>query len=151
MVRVWNRVDGTQLGAMGSHHFRISAVLFSPGSATHIVSVGCQEDQMICVWDRVKLQKLASAKISGRVSIFYGSLLHLSLIIRCSDSKSRYHPLIKEIFCSRFSCGTAHAVIKSPNFYVCHVYLVYLTLYCLPKVHILQCNLLVSALILDCA
>lgn len=68
MVRVWSRADGHQLGALGSHHFRISSVRFSPGPATYIVSVGCQEDQTICVWDRAQLQKVASAKVSARVS-----------------------------------------------------------------------------------
>lgn len=67
MVRVWSRADGRQLGALGSHHFRISSVRLSPGPATYIVSIGCQEDQTICVWDRAQLQKVASAKVSARV------------------------------------------------------------------------------------
>ncbi len=70
MVRVWSRADGRQVGELGSHHFRISAVRFSPTKGgSHIVSVGCQEDQMICVWDRAQLHKVASAKVSARVSI----------------------------------------------------------------------------------
>uniref|UniRef100_A0A5K3ETA8 ANAPC4_WD40 domain-containing protein n=1 Tax=Mesocestoides corti TaxID=53468 RepID=A0A5K3ETA8_MESCO len=68
MVRIWSRADGRQIGELGSHHFRISSVRFSPVSATHIVSVGCQEDQTICVWDRVQLRKVASAKVSARVN-----------------------------------------------------------------------------------
>ncbi|VUZ45729.1 unnamed protein product [Hymenolepis diminuta] len=68
MVRLWNRTDGHQLGALASHHFRISSVRFSPGPATYIVSVGCQEDQTICVWDRTQLQKVACAKVSARVN-----------------------------------------------------------------------------------
>ncbi|VDM33273.1 unnamed protein product [Hydatigera taeniaeformis] len=67
MVRVWSRIDGRQIGTLSSHHFRISSVRFSP-TATHIVSVGCQEDQTICLWDRVQLQKVASAKVSARVN-----------------------------------------------------------------------------------
>ncbi|KAM7540800.1 hypothetical protein Aperf_G00000033098 [Anoplocephala perfoliata] len=68
MVRVWSGADGRQLGALGSHHFRISSVRLSPGPATYIVSIGCQEDQTICVWDRVQFQKVASAKVSARVN-----------------------------------------------------------------------------------
>lgn len=72
MVRVWNREAGGNrlLGQLAAHHFRISAVRFSPASSggSHIVSVGCQEDQMICLWDRAHLQKIASAKVSARVS-----------------------------------------------------------------------------------
>ncbi|EUB63621.1 WD repeat-containing protein 62 [Echinococcus granulosus] len=68
MVRVWSRVDGRQIGTLSSHHFRISSVRFSPATATHIVSVGCQEDQTICLWDRAQLQKVASAKVSARVN-----------------------------------------------------------------------------------
>ncbi|KAL5113101.1 WD repeat-containing protein 62 [Taenia crassiceps] len=68
MVRVWSRVDGRQMGALSGHHFRISSVRFSPTTATHIVSVGCQEDQTICLWDRAQLQKVASAKVSARVN-----------------------------------------------------------------------------------
>eukprot|EP00108_Taenia_solium_P006289 TsM_000193500 transcript=TsM_000193500 gene=TsM_000193500 len=68
MVRLWSRVDGHQIGALSSHHFRISSVRFSPTTATHIVSVGCQEDQTICLWDRAQLQKVASAKVSARVN-----------------------------------------------------------------------------------
>ncbi|VDO03068.1 unnamed protein product [Rodentolepis nana] len=68
MVRVWSRTDGHQLGALASHHFRISSVRFSPGPATYIVSVGCQEDQTICVWDRTQFQKVACAKVSAKAS-----------------------------------------------------------------------------------
>ncbi|KAM3185271.1 hypothetical protein ACTXT7_006703 [Hymenolepis weldensis] len=68
MVRLWNQTDGHQLGALASHHFRISSVRFSPGPATYIISVGCQEDQTICVWDRTQLQKVACAKVSARVN-----------------------------------------------------------------------------------
>nr|CDS33412.1 mitogen activated protein kinase binding protein [Hymenolepis microstoma] len=68
MVRVWSRADGHQLGALASHHFRISSVRFSPGPATYIISVGCQEDQTICVWDRTQFQKVACAKVSAKVN-----------------------------------------------------------------------------------
>uniref|UniRef100_A0A0X3PLJ2 Anaphase-promoting complex subunit 4-like WD40 domain-containing protein n=2 Tax=Schistocephalus solidus TaxID=70667 RepID=A0A0X3PLJ2_SCHSO len=66
-VRLWSRANHGQVAEFSSHHFRVSCVRFCPNSR-NLVSVGSQEDQTICVWDRVQLQKIASAKVTAKVN-----------------------------------------------------------------------------------
>ncbi len=69
-VRLWDRYERTELAELSSHHFRISNVRFSP-NGRHIVSVGSQEDQTVCVWDRQQQEKVACAKVSAKVGCQY--------------------------------------------------------------------------------
>ncbi|VDN09139.1 unnamed protein product [Dibothriocephalus latus] len=64
-VRLWSRANHCQVAEFSSHHFRVSCVRFCPNSR-NLVSVGNQDDQTICVWDRVQLQKIASAKVTAK-------------------------------------------------------------------------------------
>nr|VZI12167.1 unnamed protein product [Spirometra erinaceieuropaei] len=66
-VRLWSRANHCQVAEFSSHHFRVSCVRFCPNSR-NLVSVGNQDDQTICVWDRVQLQKIASAKVTAKVN-----------------------------------------------------------------------------------
>ncbi|VDL89221.1 unnamed protein product [Schistocephalus solidus] len=80
-VRLWSRANHGQVAEFSSHHFRVSCVRFCPNSR-NLVSVGSQEDQTICVWDRVQLQKIASAKVTAKFTLEFQLDTHDALYFK---------------------------------------------------------------------
>ncbi|XP_012941671.1 mitogen-activated protein kinase-binding protein 1 isoform X3 [Aplysia californica] len=66
-VRVWDVVEKTQLAEFRGHKFGINCVAFSPNTK-ELVSVGTQHDMMINVWNWKTGVKVASNKVSSKVS-----------------------------------------------------------------------------------
>ncbi|KAH9499537.1 Mitogen-activated protein kinase-binding protein 1, partial [Bulinus truncatus] len=66
-VRVWDVADKTQVAEFLGHKFGINCVAFSP-NMKEVVSVGTQHDMMVCVWNWKSGNKVASNKVSSKVS-----------------------------------------------------------------------------------
>ncbi|XP_055878528.1 mitogen-activated protein kinase-binding protein 1-like isoform X5 [Biomphalaria glabrata] len=66
-VRVWDVAEKTQVAEFRGHKFGINCVAFSP-NMKEIVSVGTQHDMMINVWNWKTGNKVASNKVSSKVS-----------------------------------------------------------------------------------
>ncbi|XP_041352777.1 mitogen-activated protein kinase-binding protein 1-like isoform X2 [Gigantopelta aegis] len=66
-VRIWDVEEKTQVAEFHGHKFGINCVAFSP-NLKYIVSVGTQHDMIVNVWNWRTGNKLASNKISSKVS-----------------------------------------------------------------------------------
>ncbi|CAL1528416.1 unnamed protein product [Lymnaea stagnalis] len=66
-VRIWDVAEKTQVAEFRGHKFGINCVAFSP-NMKEVVSVGTQHDQMINVWNWKTGNKVASNKVSSKVS-----------------------------------------------------------------------------------
>ncbi|KAK3792309.1 hypothetical protein RRG08_007385 [Elysia crispata] len=66
-VRVWDVAEKTQVAEFHGHKFGVNCVAFSPNSK-EVVSVGTQHDMMINVWNWRTGVKVASNKVSSKVS-----------------------------------------------------------------------------------
>ncbi|CAG5129690.1 unnamed protein product, partial [Candidula unifasciata] len=66
-VRVWDVQTKAQVTELRGHKFGISCVAFSP-NMKELVSVGTQHDMVVCVWNWRTGCKIASNKISSKVS-----------------------------------------------------------------------------------
>ncbi|KAK6182956.1 hypothetical protein SNE40_010522 [Patella caerulea] len=66
-VRVWDVEDKSQVAEFHGHNFRVNCVAFFPNSK-YIVSIGSQHDKMVNVWNWKTGNKVASNKISSKVS-----------------------------------------------------------------------------------
>lgn len=66
-VRVWDVAEKTQVAEFHGHKFGVNCVAFSPNSK-EVVSVGTQHDMMINVWNWRTGIKVASNKVSSKVS-----------------------------------------------------------------------------------
>ncbi|GFN85055.1 mitogen-activated protein kinase-binding protein 1, partial [Plakobranchus ocellatus] len=66
-VRVWDVAEKTQVAEFHGHKFGVNCVAFSP-NLKEVVSVGTQHDMMINVWNWKTGIKVASNKVSSKVS-----------------------------------------------------------------------------------
>ncbi|KAL4239162.1 mitogen-activated protein kinase binding protein 1 [Mactra antiquata] len=66
-VRVWDVVEKTQVAEFLGHKFGISCVAFSP-NLKYIVSIGTQYDMQVNVWNWRTGSKVASNKVSSKVT-----------------------------------------------------------------------------------
>ncbi|XP_060582895.1 mitogen-activated protein kinase-binding protein 1-like [Ruditapes philippinarum] len=66
-VRVWDVAEKTQVAEFHGHKFGISCVAFSP-NLKYIVSIGTQHDMQVNVWNWRTGSKVASNKVSSKVS-----------------------------------------------------------------------------------
>ncbi|ESO91984.1 hypothetical protein LOTGIDRAFT_121618, partial [Lottia gigantea] len=66
-VRVWDVEEKSQVAEFHGHNFRVNCVAFFPNSK-YIVSIGSQHDKMVNVWNWKTGNKVASNKISSKVS-----------------------------------------------------------------------------------
>lgn len=66
-VRVWDVEEKTQVAEHHGHKFGINCVAFSP-NLKYIVSIGSQHDMMVAVWNWKTGTKVASNKISSKVT-----------------------------------------------------------------------------------
>ncbi|XP_052767365.1 mitogen-activated protein kinase-binding protein 1-like isoform X3 [Mya arenaria] len=66
-VRVWDVAEKTQVAEFLGHKFGIICVAFSP-NLKYIVSIGTMHDMQVCVWNWRTGSKVASNKVSSKVS-----------------------------------------------------------------------------------
>ncbi|XP_052275032.1 mitogen-activated protein kinase-binding protein 1-like isoform X2 [Dreissena polymorpha] len=66
-VRVWDVEEKTQIAEFLGHKFGVSCVTFSP-NLKYIVSIGTQHDMQVCVWNWRTGSKVASNKVSSKVT-----------------------------------------------------------------------------------
>ncbi|XP_076442511.1 uncharacterized protein LOC143281273 isoform X2 [Babylonia areolata] len=66
-VRVWDVEEKTQVAEFHGHKFGVNCVAFSP-NLKYIVSIGSQHDMMVNVWNWRTGNKVASNKVSCKVS-----------------------------------------------------------------------------------
>ncbi|KAL5008973.1 hypothetical protein ScPMuIL_014554 [Solemya velum] len=66
-VRVWDVEEKTQVAEFHGHKFGINCVAFSP-NLKYIVSIGSQHDMMVNLWNWRSGSKVASNKVSSKVS-----------------------------------------------------------------------------------
>ncbi|XP_048840630.1 mitogen-activated protein kinase-binding protein 1-like isoform X3 [Brienomyrus brachyistius] len=65
-VRVWDVSKGMELAEVQCHQYGVACVAFD-SSGDYVVSVGCQQDMAVSVWEWRKGVVIASNKVSGKV------------------------------------------------------------------------------------
>ena len=69
-VRVYEVSSRLQVSQFSGHKFGVTCVAFSPNNK-YLVSIGTQHDMVTNVWNWRQGSKVASNKISNKVSLWY--------------------------------------------------------------------------------